>query len=377
MRRRYCAAFCTMLAACVVYAQGIFLCPKCGYENERTALTCTHCQATIPAPKQQPEKKPASDSGTTFQKSGKLMFLSGAVAEKEIEQARKLMSETNDADVVRMLLRNAKALDLLTDPAIENQRLKTIQALKKQCDAVVPTSLIKCPVCDGSGKTMMKVVNMKGEISFIEVAGRPCPKCLGKGEVSRRAPADERKARQGPALKRFKELQEGRKYIDAGSGAWIPAELDQKLTARQTALVRRAVASDCPLCLGSGLGDCSMCSGVGQVKCPHPKCHRGMVEVFTDKLIVDAKIVRTENCKVCDTKGAVSCRQCEGKGATVCSKCGGTGDRTDCTKCGGRGVVSCKKCGGSGSAGEAVCPDCAGDGNILCTGCNGDGKAAK
>lgn len=365
----------------VVLSEDIFLCNKCGYENEKEATVCTHCKAALSPVKKDP-KPSVSESpvvkGSTFSKSGKLQYLAPKVVEDEIEHARKEIAN-KDVEVGKLFLRNARALEYLTDPGVESTRTKVIFALVKGCEsnAVVSGSTVKCPVCDGSGKTMMKVQSLTGEVSYLEMPSRPCPKCSGKGEIVRGATVDDLKTRLGQAMKRYRDIQDSRKYVSNG-GAWIPFDLEQKLTIRQSALLRKGVAAKCPACMGSGLVDCTTCKGLGIVKCPVAKCNRGMVEVFTDKAIVDTlKVLRTEKCKTCGGSGSISCGQCKGVGGTVCGKCSGSGDRPDCTKCDGKGFTSCKKCNGAGSAGDVPCTVCGGDGASLCTYCSGDGKSSK
>lgn len=365
------------MAAGVVLAEELFFCSKCGYENDRAATECTHCKAAVSFSKQEPVKPvPAGASKSTFTRNGKLEFVDPVTVEKEIAAAKSLM-KAGDNDAARLCLRNARGLESLTDPAAGGTRHQTILALIKECERAAPQVKAKCPVCDGSGKSVMKVVTLKGEVSYVDVPAVVCPKCSGKGELMRSATVDDLRRRVAQAGKRYQEMQDGRKFADEGGGVWVPAELAQKLSVKQLVAMKKAVCAPCSVCCGTGSTDCSKCNGLGEVKCTNKKCVRGMVEISAEKVISPSQVYGTEKCRVCGGSGVVSCMQCSAKGGTVCSKCDGTGTRPDCSSCSGKGMSPCSKCGGAGSIKDIVCATCGGDGFIFCNTCKGDGKAAK
>lgn len=351
----------------------IQVCPKCGYENWQGGAICDHCKAELPAvAKEAAPETAVNDIGYTLLESGKLEFLKPGVVEEEIKRAQ-AASATGDVEVARAFLRNATALDMLTNPAVKNDRGARIVELLKGMDKVLSGVARTCPVCNGTGKSTMRVVSLKGEESFQVVHGRHCQKCGGSGKITGAMTADERKFAAGRAVSQVSTLQKSRKYVPIG-GAWIPMEIEAKLSTRQMVLLRRTAPPLCPTCLGSGRSNCLACQGAGEIKCTNPKCVEGMTQVAVVGSLTKTTITRTEKCKVCGGAGVIACATCTGAGSVVCKDCGGSGELPQCKKCSGQGFITCARCHGTGTQKNGVCSACGGEGIALCSSCNGDGR---
>ena len=179
-----------VLAACAALCAlaQVLVCPKCGHENLPGSLACEHCKAEMPV-----ATKPSAGSGTgnvdnVFLPTGKLQFLGSSVVDDEILRATDCI-KTGDLYLARCFLRNAAGLETLTDPAVKNDRAKRILDLMRTADPGRGQGSSTCPVCGGSGKAAMKVVDLKGDSAMQEVAGKGCPRCGGTG-MSVTAPSE-------------------------------------------------------------------------------------------------------------------------------------------------------------------------------------------
>ena len=351
---------------------GIMVCPKCGYENPQEARTCEHCMAELPETQVIEGVGKAGDSNCTLLETGKVEFLKPGLVEEEIRWGN-VYSATGEVEVARLFFRNAAALDMLTSPALTNDRAARIVELLKRIDSAKAGTQRPCPVCGGTGKSSMKVVSLKGEVSYQDVHGKPCEKCAGSGKISGPTTADEWKFAAGRAAARYAALQRSRKYVPTG-GAWIPLDIEQKLSTRQTVLLRRAVPPTCQLCMGYGRVECSRCKGTREIKCPNAKCVQGMTQVDVTAALSKTKVTRSEKCKVCLGKGVVACPECNGEGSVLCKDCNGTGELPVCKRCSGQGYSSCSRCGGTGKQKQGACSACGGEGIVACSACNGDGR---
>lgn len=184
---------------------------------------------------------------------------------------------------------------------------------------------------------------------------------------------DELKYKMGRARKLYNMIQGGRKFVSIGR-AWIPHQIEGKLSIKQTVLLKKALAAPCPYCAGLGRVQCHKCKGTGKIKCPNRKCVNGMVTVEKIGSLVKTSIKHTEKCRICGGRGWMECPECKGVGSVLCEKCNGTGERQFCSKCGGTGLIICSRCHGSGVYKEEVCPYCRGEGVIECSSCHGDGR---
>lgn len=351
---------------------GVPVCPKCGYENWQGGRQCEHCKAELPEVKTAGESLEQENPDCVLLDNGKLQFLKPSVVEAEI-QLGNLYSATGEVDVARLFLRNAAALDMLTDPASKNDRAARIVDLLKKNELGRRTAQRQCPLCNGTGKSVVRMVSLKGEVSFPEIHGKPCQKCGGSGTVSGPVTVDDRKLAAGRAASGYAALQRSRKYVPEG-GAWVPLAIGEKLSRRQVVLLRRAVSAPCPLCMGNGCVDCAQCKGTRDVKCTNPKCVQGTTQVEASAGLTKTKITRSEKCKVCGGKGMIACPGCNGTGSVLCKACNGTGELPLCKKCSGQGFSSCSKCNGTGTQKQVGCSTCGGEGITICSSCNGDGR---
>ena len=348
----------------------ITVCPKCGYENDSTRTECLHCRAALPAPT--PQTKPTAVAGEQRLKDGKIEFLGGPTVEAEIAEGRQAFKD-GDAELARLFLRNASALELLTDTKVENKRAADIAELLGKCDTAARAVRARCPDCNGTGKASMKATSLKGDTVSLDVAGKSCAKCGGSGFVYTPGTVDEQKFALGRALNRFATRQQIRKYVAVG-GAWVPPDVADKLTVRQTVRLKMAMAAPCEACAGIGRVSCRSCSGTGLIKCTNRGCEAGKVTVTEGGQLGGKKVKRLDKCPVCNGTGSVVCTRCTGTGSLVCTRCNGNGERGLCRSCGGQGFIDCRRCHGTGQYKGEPCTACHGEAVAECTNCNGDGK---
>lgn len=363
----------------------LLLCPECGYENPDGSRACTHCRAALPDRGREQTEAAGSDAAegedrrpeeTAGEHETDLLseegFLSLRVVRDEVREAGRYQ-EQGEYEVARLFYRNASALNLLTDPGSGGRLSSSLVEAIRRCETPGGRAARKCPQCDGTGKRMMMTTSTTGEVEYREVYGQHCPRCRGAGTVLKPATCSERLYRRGRAVNTVKLLQQARKFVPVGE-AWVPAELESRLTLQQEVTLRRALAAPCAECGGLGRTDCRHCEGTAAAACPNGDCVNGKVEVTATDRLVRTALTRLEKCEVCDGKAEVACDKCGGKGSFVCRKCNGSGEREACGKCGGRGLSSCGRCKGTGSYRDDICPYCKGAGETLCTSCNGDGR---
>jgi hypothetical protein len=358
-------AFCSLLLA------GSIICPKCGFENGDERAACVHCAAELP--------KRAAGSGESVQSAGavsalagKLRFLEAVVVEQELAEAQPYLEKK--LDVARLFLINAQALEMLADPSQASTRPEQIERLIKRCEQGTGRVRIKCPVCQGSGQRQFTTSSLRGEQTTREALGQPCTECAGSGYVTRNASFEDVRYRKARAADEYRLAQQARKYVPVGD-AWVPQDLETKLTVRQQAKIRRITASPCASCAGLGRLDCPECRSTGRAKCPNRGCVNGKIKVdLKDSRLIKLKEKAEQVCSVCAGTGFVNCGECGGRGSVLCSKCGGSGQRPPCIRCAGQGCATCDECKGAGQGKKGICDRCGGEGALICTTCRGDGR---
>ena len=200
-----------------------------------------------------------------------------------------------------------------------------------------------------------------------------CRLCGGSGFVVRNGTVTDVKAARAAAMKRYAALQQSRKYVPVG-GAWVPVEIEPVLRARETAVLKRAVAPPCGRCLGLGVEDCPKCHALGTRPCSNGRCKQGWVVEKVAGGLNKEDLRRKVKCPTCGGTGREACVTCGGRGNVPCPDCSGTGDRPVCSRCDGSGLIACSKCAGSGAVRGARCTTCGGEGVQVCSVCKGDGR---
>jgi hypothetical protein len=370
-RRYLLAAVLALSFPVVILRAEVSVCPKCGYESRQGGKICGHCRAEIPETRQE-SAQAASELRYTLSGTGKLEFLSPHMIEEEIRQADRYVA-TGEVAVARLFFRNAIAMDLLTNPAKPNDQTARIVEFLKKMEKEGPRSRHSCSVCGGTGKGKMRVASLKGDVSYQDIPGKSCAQCGGSGFVNGPTTMDEWKFAAGRAAAQYAALQQSRKYVAVG-GAWVPLDVEAKLSQRQIVLLRRASPPPCSVCMGCGRVDCVVCHGVGEIKCANKKCVQGIVTVETKTDLTKSTVSRSEKCKECHGKGMISCSECRGVGNLLCQSCNGAGELPLCKKCSGQGSSPCTRCHGAGVQKGAPCPTCGGEGIAICSMCNGDGR---
>ncbi len=364
-----------LLLVATAAVAGFVICPKCGYENDAERTSCTHCRAGLPArpaPRVSPEPEPEPEPRPLSANLSGKGYLDPRIAEREMQMGREQLRQGN-VEIGRLFLRNAAALDLLTDPHDPGKRSQEIVKLLEQCDSWGSTVKRDCPSCGGTGRAQMRMLGLDGEVNFRDVSGKVCWECKGKGFVRRSSTVSDRKFNIGRAMNRYTTIQQGKKFVPIG-GTWVPGDIERELSIRQTVQLKRACPSPCERCMGVGREDCDDCKSLGRVKCPYDGCENGMVRVVKEGSLVKARVTRTEKCKECRGRSFVACEECVGRGSILCTRCSGTGERQICPKCGGQGLTTCRRCNGSGDYRGEPCPTCGAEGASLCSSCSGDGR---
>lgn len=355
---------------------GIVVCPKCGHEVDSADTACGHCKAELKSAAPDgagAEPAPVAQAGHTFLPSGTLEYLDPSVVTNEVKIGQDYLRR-GQSEVGRCFFVNAAALLRLTRPPGDRAFGERILRLAEQ-SAVQARAVEKaCPVCSGSGKMKMKVISMKGEVTWVDIADKLCPRCAGAKTIRVPGTVQDWLDRMARAGESFAKLEKGRGFVAVGD-AWVPGELEGKLSTGQMATLMKATAKPCPACGGLGRADCRKCAGLGEVKCTNKDCQYGQVSVTAGGKLSDHKVIRTEECPVCSGKGVLSCDACKGEGTQLCVKCAGSGQRPGCGKCSGEGTVECRRCRGSGVDKDGnPCPTCKGEKVELCASCRGDGR---
>ncbi|OGV69018.1 MAG: hypothetical protein A2283_23130 [Lentisphaerae bacterium RIFOXYA12_FULL_48_11] len=358
------------LVAASFALSAVLVCRECGYESPEGSETCTHCKAKLPPPR--PKSQPDGSQAENTLPSGKVKFMDAMIVENEIRIAKKHL-DLGDFDVANLFGKNAAALEMIADPSVKGERSEQIIEIRKKSETGGMTVDRKCPACAGSGRYVMETAALDNKTTTIEVAGKSCLRCNGTGKILKPSTMDERRFKLGRGMNKYSALQQSRKFLSLGA-AWIPAELDGKLSRKQQVQIKRAVAPPCADCMGLGRVDCAKCKGQGEIKCTFQGCVQGKVEVQDEGRLVKGKIKKTVKCKNCNGTGFVACIDCRAQGSLVCKKCNGSGERAMCIKCGGQGLSDCRRCQGSGAGKDGQCAECKGEGVLECTACGGDGR---
>jgi hypothetical protein len=365
----------SLLLAAIAAIAGFVVCPKCGYENNSALSACTHCRGELPgvrtappAPLPEPESVPRRVAANLNPEG----YLDPRLVEREVAMAKDHFRQGN-VEIGRLLLRNAAALDLLTDPHEPSKRSEEILKLLSRCDSLGASVKRRCPACAGTGKGQARLTGLDGRVDFRDVPGKACGQCKGTGSVRGTGTVSDRKFNIGRAMNRYGTIQQGKKFVPIG-GTWVPGDVEEDLTIRQTVQLKRACPAPCEECLGVGRSDCEECKALARVKCGRDGCENGMVRVVNEGTLVKARVSRTEKCRECRGRAFVACGECVGRGSVLCEECGGTGERKLCPKCGGQGLASCRRCNGSGKYRDEACSTCGEQGISLCSSCSGDGR---
>jgi len=240
-----------VLAASLALALPL-VCDKCGFESPADAAVCAHCGAELPRSGAAPATpEPTSPLPAAAATSEKLDFLDPSVVQAEIAEAQRHLGR--QPELARLFLINAQALEMLTDPAAGGRRAARIKALLDECERSSMQVRIKCPVCDGTGRRKFAGATLSGQEVVRDTPGSPCTECGGSGYVARRARVEDLRFRKGRALDDYRTAQQARKYVPVG-GAWVPQDLELKLTVRQQAQLRRVTAAPCPACARADRG---------------------------------------------------------------------------------------------------------------------------
>lgn len=203
---------------------------------------------------------------------------------------------------------------------------------------------------------------------------KTCDECAGKGKVRRRSSVEEFRSTYGRSLAKYRDMQTANRMVRIGE-AWVTSKVSESLSLEQEVALRRAAASPCSDCMGTGYEDCRSCDGYGKTECSARSCKNGYIETSTGGSLQGVSSVnRLEKCSTCRGKARIICDRCHGSGGKTCSDCDGTGEREMCRRCSGEGLSDCRKCRGSGLYRDVTCSYCKGLGQSKCTSCNGDGR---
>lgn len=362
-----------LAGACL--AAGVRLCGKCGHEDTAGGDVCAHCSAALPpaaAEAAAPSPEAPAPAAAPAAAVPAPVYLPESVVVDEVNEGLS-QAQAGDFGVAVLLLRNAAALEMLTEPG-SGSRGRIILAEIKRYDVRGMTAKRPCETCKGSGNRRIRREALDSEVEYLEIRGRACPDCGGRGWLLRAATIGERLNQIGRSQARYTTVQQARKFVPLG-GAWLPAEWDGKLAARQRAILKRTTAAPCPECLGLGQADCPRCRGQGNVTCASAKCRNGLITETRQGELVKGSLRRSAKCPVCEGKGVTACSACRGAGSITCQECKGAGARPICRRCGGQGFSDCRDCTGTGTRDGRPCRRCGGAGCIECGSCGGDGRS--
>ncbi len=373
-----------LLAGLALHAWALTICPDCGHEATGDETKCGHCGAALPeappaaesttprtAPARAITAAPAAGVGTN------LAAAAFAAARADVQAAR--AQEATRADLALAGYENALALLALAGGTGQSADAGgIIVASILRCRRALGSVMRECSACKGSGKLLYAVESLTSESGTREAAGATCRVCGGSGEALTSRSGEDLRLILLQARREFALLQQGARRVAVGR-AWVPADWPDRLTARQTAALRRANAEPCPRCTGFGECDCATCKGVGRVACTARGCRHGWVERQPSNTLTPKSVLKTRvPCPTCQGSAQVACLTCHGDGRTTCTACNGSGQPPRCRACGGEGLTPCRRCQGQGGeAGGAACRACGGEGVLLCATCRGDGCAAR
>lgn len=352
-------------------------CPKCGYEYEEGAATCTHCSKELPRVAVAPPPAAPAAPGIT-----------GEIMDREIARVQQARQQDRPALVV-VRARNALALLKLAPEASRAQTASLVEAIT-EAERRIREIKEACFACRGSGKRETLFSNFKGEVHKQQSASGTvgCPVCGGAGQLASHALSTVLVSEMAKATQAFEREQQARAWENVG-GAWLPAGVFASLSPRQQASVKSVTTAVCPTCFGLSFQGCTTCSGFAKIKCSNAKCVQGQEPCLVCKgtrrattALSGRSAVRSctacgqtgvADCSVCGARGYTECIKCQSRGELPCTTCKGNGESPACRKCDGTGLGPCKTCKGAGEIRGSVCLDCKGEKNALCTTCNGSG----
>lgn len=367
-------SFVACCVGCLTAVAAILICAKCSYENEPGSKFCSHCGAPFaagaePGPEVPTNKPQALVQGVA---GAAQAMVTPVIVEGDLKAALEQLEKRN-AWLALLYCENAMALNAIakTPRSIGEGILE----MHGQCEAGVRSSVKECRVCDGKGAIVKRDSSMSVEARRRNQApvNETCTACRGTGIVPGRAGLDALKQGHDGALKMYAVLRQGAKWVPVGN-AWVPPDMDSKLSYRQVAALKRVTGSRCPNCAGAGQITCAKCSGSARVKCPNKACSNGFVAKKLDAGLGSANRVIMVRCSECEGRGTVKCQACDGYGSTACKTCRGRGRLAICDRCDGDGLKRCTECSGTGMQKKAICNGCRGCGSILCRTCMGSGR---
>jgi len=150
--------------------------------------------------------------------------------------------------------------------------------------------IVKCKMCDGSGKLLCRPPDHGQYKGAIEAKSHwdvrmSCPFCNGRGRLK---------------------------------------------VYRTSMPPLRDGPPPCTSCGWTGVEKCHMCKGTGAVRCNEQDCRNGWVvskqSATTSRYSSSSRMkVKVTPCAECKGVGKVTCTNCDGLRATVCRKCNGLG----------------------------------------------------
>ncbi|MBP5227660.1 MAG: hypothetical protein J6336_09785 [Kiritimatiellae bacterium] len=360
-----------ILAAGMIWAQGIVVCPSCGREAAPDATECGHCKAKLPA--RGPKPKPVVEAPKQDPQAEIIRLAEKCVRDNV---ARMQALKEKQPAVAFFFAENALAVQRLLPPNFFKD--KTDQLIldgSKTLLSRLGRARLRCRFCNGTGSVKMTVAKRDG--TSMEGPKKRCAKCGGNGWRLGAAPVDQMKLALTQGRREYERLCMSDGHLRVGH-LYLPEELSKRLSIRQTALVMTGMPIPCGSCQQTGRQSCTACKGTGNVKCTQQGCTNGE---YKEKQI-GRKTVRmndpiTKECPKCGGTGEIFCQACNGAGNLPCRKCSGSGVADACRRCAGAGILDCTKCRGTGTLRDAPCPDCKGELYMFCPSCRGEGAVAK
>ena len=363
-----------VLCVSVLWAQGLIICKSCGREAKEGETACSRCDTALPVPPKEevPVAAPALDV------SAEAVKLAAAAVESNYRLAKE--AEEIVPSVALCYYQNAIAIMRLVPAgrfpkdvgdALLNGRGRMFQ--------LVMTGMVKCKICNGSGKYQMDMRKTDPTGTVRALSGVPCTACKGKGGTQGMAdiPLAKTTLLQGRGEFERKQMLAGEVRL---GHAFVPAELEKLLLIPQRALVMTGMQVPCDSCRGTARQPCTTCKGTRWVKCPHTGCRNGVIDVPVKRDVITTKRINEEDttkCPRCAGFGEIVCGPCDGNGSIPCVQCAGSGTAPRCVRCTATGLQECQKCKGTGKIKDAPCADCNGGGIALCTTCRGEGAKTK
>ncbi len=362
----------------VLACGALHICQHCGHENEREAPTCTHCSVPFPLQETSPDK-PITETAETPD-----THLHRQIINTDIAEGQKQIQERN-YELARFFFLNALALEGLAPPQDAESRaqelLGLIQAAEQSARIVNKT----CLSCSGRGQQPVVFEGLRAQSSRSNVTTMRsfsqeghstvvCTECRGAGNVDAPGTIADLTFARNAAEAAYVQYQQARRYEPLG-GTWVPAQIVDTLSVRQTATIMRSLVLACRSCTGFGRADCRNCEGLGRVNCGN--CRDGRIFDLSrsgDRVQRIGGTDRTTECPNCSGMGTLPCGSCDATGTQACRRCGGSGNAEVCRTCETRGFVTCRRCRGTQIMRGEPCPACRAEGETLCTSCRGRGR---